>query len=47
MPFESWAWMGRRNDVLDAGPAVLRGVAMAANFVTKIAINCLCVNDSD
>jgi len=33
--------------VLDDGPAVLRNVAMATNFVTKIAINWLCVNDSD
>jgi len=33
--------------VLDGGPAVLRDVAMATNFGTKIAINWLCVNDSD
>jgi len=39
--------MGRRNLVLHGGPAVLRDVAMATNFGTKIAINYLCVNDSD
>jgi len=33
--------------MLDGGPAVLRDVAMATNFGTKIAINFLCVNDSD
>jgi len=33
--------------VLDGGPAMLRDVAMATNFGTKIAINWLCVNDSD
>jgi len=38
--------MGRRNHVLDGGPVVLRDVAMVTNFVTKIAINWLCVNDS-
>jgi len=32
--------------VLDGGPAVLKDVAMATNFATKIAINWLCVNDS-
>jgi len=37
----------RRNEVLDGGPAVLRDVAMATNFGTKIAINWLCVNDSE
>ena len=26
-PFRLWAWMGRRNHVLDGGPAVLRDVA--------------------
>jgi len=31
--------------VLDRGPAVLRDVAMATNFGTKIAINWLTVND--
>jgi len=44
MPFELWARMGRRNH---GGPEVLRDVAMATNFGTKIAINWLCVNDSD
>jgi len=29
------------------GPSVLRDVAMATNFGTKIAVNWLCVNDSD
>jgi len=33
--------------VLDGSPEVLRDVAMATNFVNKIAINWLCVNDSD
>jgi len=47
MPFGLWAWMGRRNHVLDEGPAVLRDVAMATSFGTKIAINWRCVNDSD
>jgi len=35
MPFGFWARMGRRNHVLDGGPAVLRDVAMATNFVTQ------------
>jgi len=35
--------VGRRNH---GGLAVLRDVAMATNFGTKIAINWLCVNDS-
>ena len=47
MPFGLWAWMGRRNHVLDDGPAVLRDVAIATNFGTKIAINWRFVNDSD
>jgi len=47
MPFGLWARMGRRTHVLDGGPAVLRYVAMATNFWTKIAINWLCVKDSD
>jgi len=47
MPFGLWAWMGRKNHVLDGGPAVLRDVAAATIFGTKIAINCLCVNNSD
>jgi len=33
--------------VLAEGPAVLRDVAMATNFGTKIAINWLRVDDSD
>jgi len=49
MPFGLWAGMGRRNHVLDGGctPELLRDVTMATNFGTKIAINWLCVNDSD
>jgi len=47
MPFELWAMLGRRNHVLDGGPAMWRDVAMAANFRTKIAINWLYVNDGD
>ena len=47
MPFGLWARMGRRNHTLDGGPAVLRDVAMATNFGTKIAISWLCVNDCD
>jgi len=46
MLFGSLARTGRRNHVLDEGPAVLRDVAMATNFGTKIAINWLCANDS-
>jgi len=45
MPFGLGARIGRRYHVLDGGPAVLRDVAMATNFGTKIAINWLCVND--
>jgi len=33
--------------MLDGGPTVLWVVAMATNFWIKIAINWLCVNDSD
>ena len=40
------ARMDRGNHVLDGGPEVLRVVAMATNFGTKIAINGLFVNDS-
>ena len=47
MPFGLWARMGRRTHVLDGGSLTLRGVAMATNFGTKIAINWLFVNDSD
>jgi len=49
MLFGLWARMGRRNHLLDLDgcPAVLRNVAMAANFGTKIAIDWLCVNDSE
>jgi len=46
MPFGLWARMGRRNHVLDGGLEMLRDVAMATKFGTKIAINWLCVNDS-
>ena len=38
MPFGLLAWMGPRNRVLDVSPEVLRDVAMATNFGTKIAI---------
>jgi len=37
-PFGLWAWMGHRNHVSDGGPAVLRDVAMATNFVTQFAV---------
>ena len=47
MTLALWAQMDCKNHVLDWGPAVLRNVAMATNFGTKIAINLLCVNDSD
>ena len=47
MPFGLCARMDRRNLVLDGDPAVLTDVVMATNFGTKIAINWLCVNDSD
>jgi len=47
MPFGLLARMGRRNRVLDGRPQVLRDVVMATNFGIKIAINWLCVNDSD
>jgi len=35
--------------VLDGGPTptVLRDVAMTTNFVTKVAVKWLCVNDID
>ena len=38
MPFGLWAWMGRRNRVLDGGPAMLKDVAMATNFGTQFGI---------
>ena len=47
MPSGLWAQMDRRNHVLDGCPEVLSDVAMATNFGTQIAINWLCVNDSD
>jgi len=47
MLFGLWARMGRKNHVLDGGPEVLRDIAMATYFGTKITINWLCVNDSD
>jgi len=37
MPFGLWARMGRRNHDLHGGPAVLRDVATATNFVTQFA----------
>jgi len=33
--------------VLDGDPEVLMDIAVATNFGTKIAIDWLCVNDSD
>ena len=38
MPFGLRAQMGCRNHVLDGGPKVLKDVAMATHFGTKIAI---------
>jgi len=38
IPFVLWTWMGPRNHVLDGSPSVLRDVAVATNFGTKIAI---------
>ena len=38
MLFGRWARTGRRNHVLDGGPAVLRDVAMATNFGPQFAI---------
>jgi len=38
MPFGLWARMSRRNNVLDEGPAVLRGVGTATNFGTQFTI---------
>ena len=47
MPFGLRARISPRNHVLDGGLAVLRDVAMATNLWTNIAINWLCVDDSD
>ena len=47
MPFRLWARLGPRNHVLGESPQLLRDVAMATNFGTKIAINWLRVNVSD
>jgi len=44
--FGLWARMAK-GIVLDAGPALLRDVAMATHFGTNIAINWLCVDNSD
>jgi len=38
VPFGLWGQMSHRNHILDGGPEVLRDVAMASNFGTKIAI---------
>jgi len=38
MPFRLWARMGCKNHVLDGGPAVLRDIVMATNFVTQFVI---------
>ena len=47
MSFGLSARTGCRNHVFDGGPEVLRDVAIATNFGTKIAIKCLYVNNSD
>jgi len=47
MPFGLWVWMGHRYHVLDEAPDVLRDIAMATKFGTKIAINRLCVSVKD
>ena len=49
MLFGLWARIGRRNHVLDGGPAVLRDVAMATNFLAQIAVGLfgLWLYDSD
>ena len=39
--------LDHRNHVLDGGLALLRDVAMATNFGTKIVTNWLYVDDSD
>jgi len=38
MPFGLWVSIGPRNRVLDGSAKVLRDVAMATNFGTKIAM---------
>ena len=38
MPFGLRTRVGPRNHVLNGGPAVLRDVAMATNFLAQIAI---------
>ena len=43
MPFGLWAWMARRNRVLDGGPAVLRDVAMATTFWLSMGYNFGCM----
>ena len=46
MPFG--LWLGLAQGIVRGGSLyVLRDVAMATNFGTKMAINWLCVNDSD
>ena len=46
MPFG--LWLGLDQGIVRGGSLyVLRVVAMATNFGTKMAINWLCVNDSD
>ena len=47
MPFGLWVRMDRKNRVLDGAAAVLRDVAMATNFETEVAVNWLCVHNSD
>ena len=49
MPFGLWARIGRRNHVLDGGPAVLRDVAITTNFATVgvVGYNFGCMIASD
>jgi len=47
MPFGLRAQMGRRNHVLDAGPEVLRYVAMATIFWPSMGYNFGCMIASD
>jgi len=38
MPFGLWTWVGPENHVLDGSSQVMRDVAMATSFWTKIAM---------
>ena len=46
-PIEMPFGYGLQESCVRWGPEMLRDVAMATNFRTKIAINWLCVNDSE